>query len=339
MTETVIVRRAGPSDADQISALFRLAYGTSSHPFQLSASVAGFSSDPRNVQMVAERDGTVLSTMAMKYYPWNRSFEWGRGVTHPDARRQGLAEILSQRVVDMALHCGNGELFFGFPRVQRILDLCSALNPAFVPVGHDGGRNVANSRRETHLVVCAIPAPGRFTHVSPPVAEVAGSRFIDDAIYRPLGLKAARGAYPSDTVVGPVSPASRRLFGFDVEHDPRSPDKALEILKHHFTHESPERVVSRIGHVIDSCPGAEHVSVTVLADKVALVRELEADGFECAAYLPAWYQLGSSRYDCVQLVKRLCSYAPVKTQFDDVISRFRNDLRAVFPCDELEPAA
>jgi GNAT superfamily N-acetyltransferase len=197
MTQGVTMRRAGPQDADQISALFRLVYGTSSHPFQLADAVARFSSDSRNLQVVAERHGCVVATMAMTYYPWNHSFEWGRGVTHPDARRLGLAELLSQHVVDLAVLNGTGELFFGFPRVPRILNVGSQLTPAFAAVGHDGGRNVANGRRETHLVACSVPAGARFNHVSPAIQGVQVCRFVQEAIYRPLGLGIAPGRSPA----------------------------------------------------------------------------------------------------------------------------------------------
>src|SRR5215813_2321177 len=165
--EELTLRRAGSEDACKIAALFQLVYRNSSHPFQTVDDVARFLADARNFQIVAELDGRIISSVAMTYYAWNDSYELGRAITHPDHRCHGLAATLMQGVVDWVRERALGQVFFGFPRVRRIVDLGSGLNPPMIVAGHDAGRNVANGSRETHLIMYSVPQHARFIHVTP----------------------------------------------------------------------------------------------------------------------------------------------------------------------------
>jgi hypothetical protein len=66
-------------------------------------------------------------------------------------------------------------------------------------------------------------------------------------------------------------------------------------------------------------PQVQHVTTTVLADKLELVRALTGHGFEVCAYLPAWYNIGQCRYDCIQLTRSQYSDAPATQDFPDLL--------------------
>jgi len=142
--DQLTVRRAQPKDAPGIAALFLSMYRNSSHRFQSTASVREFLEDSRNFQILAEAGDRIVASMAMTHNLWNDSYELGRAITIPEYRRNGLAGFLMQRVVDWVVGAGMGEVIFGYPRVRRIAELCAALDPKVVVVGHDAGRNVAN---------------------------------------------------------------------------------------------------------------------------------------------------------------------------------------------------
>ena len=201
MDEGITIRRANEADAGRLSKLFQLVYRDSSHPFQTVRDVEQFLADPRNVEFAAEARGRVVASMAMAYYPWNSSYQLGRALTDPDWRSHGLAPTLMQRVIDEVCNAAAVQVFFGYPRVRRMVDLCATLTPPMIVAGHDAGRNVANGARESHLIAYAVPPHARFVHVAPPEA-VAGSAFVRESIYRPLGLQGQRGEYPAEAFVG-----------------------------------------------------------------------------------------------------------------------------------------
>ena len=203
--DEVIVRRASVEDAAEIAAQFHCTYPNSDHPFRTVADVTRFLEDPQNFQLLADCDGQILSSMAMTYYPWNDSYELGRALTLPEYRNRGLAWLLMQEVVDWVCRERQGEVFFGFSRVRRTVDLCSKLTPPMIITGHNGGRSVSNGSRETHLIVYSIPRHAHFLHVTPQAPEVRGSDYVQQFIYRPLGLCQSFGEYPPVSFVGEVS--------------------------------------------------------------------------------------------------------------------------------------
>jgi hypothetical protein len=295
------MRRAQQEDSYTLAALFQMVYQNSSHPFETVAGISEFLAEPRNFQIVAERGGSVVASMAMTYSSWNDSYELGRALTHPQYRRHGLAACLLQQVVDLVAEQWLGELIFGFPRVRRIADLCADLDPQMVATGHDAGRNVANGSRETHLIIFGIPTYARFCHVSPPVREVLAWPFLSERIYASLGLHACPGAYPESDFIGPRSQGARGIGDWIIEYS--EPSGALTILGRRSTLD-PWRISAELESLLAFWPQAQHIAATVLADKISLIHALVECGFELAAYLPAWLKLGRFRYDCVQLAWR-----------------------------------
>lgn len=166
MTKTVI-RRAGAADARRLAELFALACPNSSHPLQRIEDAEPLLEDSRNYVVIAEDGGDLAASMAMTYFPWNRSYELGRALTRPAYRRQGLAAGLAQRVLDWVCDHGLGEVFFGYPRIRSIAKLVACLTPRMVAVGHDAGRNVGSGAGEVHLKRMWLTATERQLAVHP----------------------------------------------------------------------------------------------------------------------------------------------------------------------------
>jgi hypothetical protein len=264
----------------------------------------------------------------MIYNAWNDSYELGRALTLPEYRRNGLAGLLMQRVVDWAAAPSLGELIFGYPRVRRIADLCATLDPQIVVVGHDAGRNVANGSRETHLIVCGIPRDSRFTHVAPRVAALLEWRFLIEQIYAPLGLSGSRGEYPSESFIGAVSQNQMILGTWTLDYASANPSGALEVIGRQDDGATPHQIGEELDQILSTMPEVQHVTATVLADKLEIIRELAVFGFEISAYLPAWHRSGSFRYDCVQLARRHYDCEAATQDFPELLRTLRAEFRS-----------
>jgi molybdopterin/thiamine biosynthesis adenylyltransferase/nitroreductase/GNAT superfamily N-acetyltransferase len=337
-TEDLLIRRATRADAPRLSDLFQLTYPNSSHPFQNQRDVETFLDDPRNVEIVGELHGRVIAVDTMTHNAWNDSYEIGRTLTDPDFRKHGFAALLVQRTVREVCDCGWGQVFFGFPRVRRIVELCEVLYPPFLVVGHDGGRNVANGRRETHLIVYAVPAHARFTHAAPPEA-VSRSPFVRDEIYGRLGLTATPHPYPEVAFVGAPTPGCIQIGDFTIAYDPVSAHRSMDVLAYGSPPTDPREISRELDDLFQKYSDARHVTATVLADKVELIRVLREYGFDVVAYRPAWYPHGEARFDCVELAKRAYPERALVQGFDDVLRSLVAGLASVVPAEGPETAA
>lgn len=292
--------------------------------------------DSRNFQILAEADGRLVASMAMTFSAWNDSYELGRALTVPEYRRNGLAGLLMQRVVDWVAAEESGSITFGFPRVRRIAELCAALDPPIVPVGHDAGRNVANGNRETHLIVYGIPRHARFTHVIPPRGSLPGWRFVRERIYAPLGLNGSPGRYPDRCFAGadPVHRLSIDRWMFDFARD--VPGGALDVVNCKRDRVNPAKIARELDEILSCRPEVQHATATILADKLELIGELCGRGFEVSAYLPAWYQEDGCRYDCVQLARRHYRGMASMQDLTNMIDELRHAFEAT-PLSRLKP--
>jgi N-acetylglutamate synthase-like GNAT family acetyltransferase len=321
------IRQAKVADGAKLHALFQLEYRGSSHPFQTLDDVVAFLADSRNFAIVAEIDDQLVSAMAMTYCAWNDSFELGRAITHPDYRRHGLAQTLMQPVVSWVSAAALGEIFFGFPRARRIVDLCAALSPPMIVVGHDGGRNVAHDSRETHLIVYAIPSHADFEHIIPRDSSRFDAPLLAEHYYQPLGARPSQGPYPSVCFVGDAADWSIAFESFLIEYQTDSPHRALEIVGDSGRIGRTSNVAREIASLMRLLPDVEHVTATILADKIRILEALRDVGFDATAYLPAWYELEGRRYDCVQLSKRAHRRPASTLGFDDLLLRIDHHLQ------------
>jgi hypothetical protein len=220
--------------------------------------------------------------------------------------------------------------YFSATRASVALSISARrLTPPMVVAGHDAGRNVANGSREVHLIVYSIPTHARFVHATPLTAR-ASTPWVQQSLYQPLGLDDPRPAdYPAAAFVGAPSARSFDSGNFLVAYDPTSAHRGIEILAHGRPTAEPDEICRELDELFRKFPDVRHVTVSVLADKVDLLRSLCSYGFDIVAYLPAWCQGGGGRYDCVQLAK--CAYAerPLVQGFDDVLARLVTGLASV----------
>ena len=332
MMEDLVIRLATRADARRLAELFQPAYPNSSHPFQNERDIRAFLDDPRNVEVVGEIDGRVIVSTAMTHNAWNDSYELGRVLTDPEFRKHGCAALLLQRTVREVCDHGWGQVFFGYPRVRRTAELCEVLCPPLLVTGHDGGRNVANGRRETHLIVYAVPAHARFTHAAPP-ESVMRSVFVRDEVYGKLGLTATPHPYPEVAFVGVPSAGSLKIGDFTVAYDPASTHRSMEVLAYGSPATDPREIGSELDDLFQKYPDTRHVTATVLADKVDLIRALREYGFDIVAYRPAWYPHGEARFDCLELARRAYPERALGQGFDDVLRTLVSGLASVLPAE------
>jgi GNAT superfamily N-acetyltransferase len=305
----ITIRRAGPQEACAIAVLFQQMYRDSSHPFRSLALVAEFLADSRNFQIIAQEEDRIVASMAMTYQTWNNSYELGRALTVKEYRRNGLAGILMQEIVNWAALAGAGDIIFGYPRVARIAQLGITLNPQMPIVGHDAGRNVANGHRETHLISFGIFPDARFHHVRPTHLQISECPFMRD-IYSRLGLTGSTGAYPPEYFVGAAQQSLLVAGSWTFAYTFGAPEGAVEVVARDLDGASAREMSEELREIMNAMPDIQHVTATILADKVDLIQILARQGFEVTAYLPAWYKSGPARYDCIQLSRRLYTGEP-----------------------------
>ncbi len=319
------IRRSFPDDSESLAELFRRTYRNSSHPFQTPEQVYKFLMDPRNYQIIAEKKGHIVSSMAMAYYPWNSSYELGRALTDSDHRCAGLAAALMQRVVGWVSDAALGDVFFGYPRVRRIVDLCSGLEPPMLTVGHDAGRNVANGSREVHVIVAGLPSLAKFDHVGPECSLSSACATLQSRIYGKLRLRWRPGPYPPLSFVGDLTESVIESGEFLISY-PRTPNKAIEILSFQPADAAPAQICSRLEECLRSFPEVQHATATILADKHELIECLRSIGFRITAYLPAWYPLGRARFDCIQMASVRYSGPTDTHDLGSVVAEFDDKL-------------
>jgi GNAT superfamily N-acetyltransferase len=324
LPSSVAVRRAGPQDASTLAALFQMVYKNSSHPFQTIGAVEAFLLQPSNFQILAEDSKSVIASMAMTYNSWNNSYELGHALTHPEYRGHGLAAYLMETVVELVAQQQIGDLIFGFPRVRRIVDLCAGLDRPIIVAGHDAGRNVVDSKRETHLIVLGIPHYAQFFHVAPPIPKLLSWTFLLEQLYASLGLAPIPGNYPSSCFVGERSSGARQTGNWVVEYEEAS--GVLSLIDYQ-SFVDPARIGTGLNELLVHWHFIQFITATILADKVSVIQTFLGSGFELVAYLPAWHRVGSYRYDCVQLARPCYTDRPGFQDLGATLSSIAFELR------------
>lgn len=320
------MRRAQADDAEPLAALYQLTYGESSHPCQDADYMRSFVTNERNIYWVDVCDGEVVAGMCIAEHRWHEGCELGFAITHPSHRRAGLAEALMQLACTTLCARQQGEVLFGYPRVRRIYEIgLKHIQPSFIAIGHDGGRNVANGAREYHMIIYARLPHARFTHVTPRVNDILHSAFVREHIYQPLGLTMTPDEYPELSFAGPLPEEQKPDDGavFNYDYDQHSPSGALAINGYRGTQTGAGNLSGALADFLAHFPAAQHISADILADKTDLLRELRTLGFEVTAYLPAWYKRGTRRYDCLHVVKRNFKAEPLAHGFADELQFFQ----------------
>ncbi|MCI0541981.1 MAG: GNAT family N-acetyltransferase [Verrucomicrobiales bacterium] len=321
----IVLREAGPADADKIAALFRLAYRESSHPCKDTAYLESTFRTGNDFWYVAVEGDKVVGCTASRRHSWNGAYESCRSVTLAEYRGSGLGTRLYVKSLEETCSRRDCDLTIGYPRTFAMYRLMSkGIRPAVVLVGHDGAMNIANGQREFHLAGMTANGHEALRRVVPFHSSIATSRFVEEEIIHPLGVESESGEYPADFVVGPSSGEAIQVgdITFRVQYDPQSPSKALEITGLTGERLDPIGISKAVCELLRAYPDARHVSAHVLVDKESLIHELASLGFAITAYLPAWQKVDGKRYDAVLLTRRTCTQEPVMHGTEEVIRRF-----------------
>ena len=318
----LVIRSATVEDAHEIACLFRVAYGESSHPCKNAQHVFDSICSGAASWRVAVDQGHVVACAALLLYHWNRCWELGRGVTLPEYRGEGLAPKILQECAQAACASSSCDLMLGFPRNRTMLNILRNIQPSLVPVGHDGGINLANGAREYHSIACTLNPNARFRHCIPASHSLAHSEFVHDNIFQPLELSPEEDCYPPVWIVGD-SNQHPALASFSFEYDPQCTSRSLEITGCNGKFRNTREAAKTLLLMLASFSDVHHVRLTVLVDKTGFIQHLTDAGFEITSYLPAWYLHQQVRYDCLLLVRRSFSQEPIDHGMRDLIDRFR----------------
>lgn len=215
------------------------------------------------------------------------------------------------------------ELIPGYARSDHMQHICEVASVPYQVVGSDGGKHLVSGVREEHVVVLAVNPLRRVARTAPRVPLLPSGSDLHARIAR-LGLDDKPGPYPPVTIVGR---RGGEVFESDtgrVTYSYFAPSRCATVSA--VDAADPVDVLRCLASLLGARPEIEHLTVSVLADKQALIRQLCAGPFTVTAYVPAWYADGERRYDCAWLTARLDPRTPVRLGTDALIRSLLADL-------------
>ncbi len=320
------VRTAELNDVPQMAELFRQAYEESSHECKETSYVQQSLGNDDLMWSVCEAQGSreIVAVMCVRRMSWNRVYEICYGITQPAHRARGLSRRLYLACIARAGERNDCDLIMSYVRNRAMHEMTTTgYGAPGIAVGHDGALNVANGRREFHLLVVAR---NRRLHPVRVVPHGGLPRELD-GVRRPvlasLAFESALGEYPQRLLVGPQGTEQTTLDGCRITYlrDASSLSGAV-----HLTHiDQPASPTSEQALLacIDRFSAASWIGVQVLADKTRAIEQLQRAGFRITAYLPGWHCEGGRRYDCIMLVRGRFERAPISHGIEDIVGRFR----------------
>jgi hypothetical protein len=327
MSAPVHYRDATPEDAEQIAGLYDRVYSGGYPVAKLMDPVAvrQIIVAGADVWQVATIDDQVIGSVVGERAEWNRSYEICRAVVDPAFARGGRFRPLFDAIQRACVDRADCELIPGYARSDHMQHICEV---AFVPyemVGSDGGKHLVSGEREEHVVVLAVNPFLRVRRMSPRVPLLSAGGELHSRIAR-LGLDDKPGPYPPTMIVGPRGAESFESAAGRVTYGYFEPSRCALVSA--VDAADPVDVSRCLTQLLEAQPEIEHLTVSVLADKGNLIRQLCATGFTLTAYVPAWYADGERRYDCAWLTARLDPRTPVRLGTDALIRSLHADLAA-----------
>ncbi len=319
------IRSGAPEDVPQIIALFNDVYGDSSHPCRHPDYV--HASLQRDIWRVALDGPHIVSCTAGLWHDWNRMYERGRMVTHPEFRTHGIARQLMDAVLEAMWAQPQCDLVMGYPRSETITRLLfKEDNPPFIIIGHDGGMNIADGIREYHLLGMSVnPSrqPLRITALGP---TCYSPTFIEGHLIPRLNFRTQEGVYPRVDIAGPPAACRAHAHAWSIGYLYDPDGQSLQITDLDGPTDDPDRRLDGLASCLQEAPDAVHRWACVLYDKTDLILGMQELGFQVTAFLPGWFYAEPARYDCVMLTQCMSSEPPIANGTQEFITLFDSSL-------------
>lgn len=294
--------RADEADCFEIATLFQQVYGDSSHPEIQPGALCHHLVDKNNYWLACRYAGEIIGTAACIYNNWNQSYELGRAVTTVQWRRQGIAQQMVQRCCDWLMHHHPNTVVVGYPRAQRILEICQQLETPFTACGHDGGVQIANGQYEHHLIIFL-----QADDLLKSEASITGKQ-VDQSLPQLVG---PQGNQPWRSTMHAANldwntAACQDLFIQQVDGEIWSEPNMRRFL----------------ASLLRDFGSINSISITVPQMRPDVITAALENHFQVTAWLPGWYFDGINRHNCLRLVRRFGTHQPQKNGMESVIDRF-----------------
>lgn len=293
-----------------------------------------------HIWMVALDGDNLVGAAVAKPESWNRSYETCRSVTHGAYNGRNIGSELYAAVLQAVFHRSDCDVVFGYPRSGRMKRLLERATPPITIVGSDGGMHIVSGEREEHLFCVTYNPHVDIKRVSPvqPMYEASEglAKLVDG-----FGLSTVAGGYPAERIVGPAGDGHYESSNGKVSFSYFQPSRCAAIVSAEGDDvEGVRRAVwdfvapqATPPKGVPSLPLGQ-VSMYVLADKTDLIARLcepfngvPAHRFGVSAYLPAWFEKETLRYDCVLLSARFDVETPKMYETEKLISFFQEEFK------------
>ncbi len=316
-----LIRAAGPDDAAGIAGLFQKAYGSSSHPCKDPDFIK--STIGSDVWRIAVDDGAVVACTAGTRHEWNQMYERVRAVTDPTYRARGLMRHLMDSVIENMVAQPDCDLILGVTRGRAIMRLVEKeTHPPLVVTGHDGGMNVANGRREYHMIGFSVPPGRQPRRVMADCPLPYTSSLMTEPLFSRFDFATFKGPYPSFHIVGPRSPHHISVENWRLNYAYDSRGDSLHITGLSGPETDSKQALDGLASCLQVARETEHTVAYVLYDKADFIRGMYELGFRISAVLPGWYTDGTERYDCLMLTRCTSPVPPAANGLEDMIELF-----------------
>lgn len=282
------IKRATFDDGREISTVFSEAYGNSSHPCADKDTVINLLQGRQMDMLLAIEDDRIIGCVACNSLRAPGVKELGCLAVRPGRKHFRLAHILHNSIVDYATSKPDCDLIVAFARSTSVLRLGAAHTHApLFACGHDGAMNIANNVREHHAILLAGNPKKKICRALPskPIHGIerwlSSKKNVSTLEYMPSSAWAA----PSMWINSCPAKASCIELASPSVHG--TVDQALTSIE-----------LESLLH-----KNTQHQYVFALAEKIDFVEGMKELSFTATAYLPAWFQDGPVRRDCILMVK------------------------------------
>jgi hypothetical protein len=258
---------------------------------------------------------TVVAATVSRPEPGLGVYELCRAAVLPDyTGRAGFAEIFTRSVV-ATIQRPDCALIYGYGRSEHARRAFSRVPYPMAWVGTDGGMHTVGATREEHLIGVAFNPARETTRILPRLSVLSPDSAVADEVAK-LPARTRVDTYPAVIAAGAEGAHVYESAHSRVTYSIIGTSRAMVVGT--LAAETPADAGRVLREAVAAAPEPiDHVTVYVLADKVAVLADLchpdnlESTRFAARAYLPGWYGLDGERYDCVTVTARLDAGEPL----------------------------